>query len=262
MKNLLLLIATAFIMLFAQNAYGQTDSTYKKAPFLFAAINYSQNVASDVLPSNGFHGSLGFNVARLFKQSFRLGIMLDCRVIKVFGTNGQYNQLTEAVNASIIKNQSNPFDSTRASFLHAAFNDDPEKYFSGSYFINYGVFFCPFPNKYGSVMLQIKRGDYAFPIYGAYFNKYLQTANKNEWIDLTISTTLNVQLTCKPLTFFKSKKENQLKNNVLLSLFYETVSLKNATLDKEPLSKFLKTTFFDKYGTGHHFGFTISYGIY
>jgi hypothetical protein len=261
MKHILLSIITVFTLLFAQNAYGQTDSTYKKASVLFFAINYSQNVTNKMLPSNGLHSSLGLNIARLFKQKFSFGVMLDFRGFKILGSNRHYHQLTNAVNASIIRNQSDPFDSTRASFLYNAFNNDSKKHFLGSYLFNYGVFFSPFRGKYGSMMLQIKRGDYAFPIYGAYGNKYISDG-KQEWIGLTVPVPLNVQLTCKPWAFFKSKKENELKNNVLLSIFYETVSLKTATLDGQALSKYLKPAFFDNHGTGHHLGFKLSYGIY
>ena len=45
--------------------------------------------------------------------------------------------------------------------------------------------------------------------------------------------------------------------NVLLSLFYEEISLKNSSFDR-----YLKSDFFELYGTGYHFGFKISYGIY
>jgi hypothetical protein len=261
MKHFLLLITTAFMLLFHPNAYGQTDSSYRKISVLFAAINYSQDITNKMLPSNGLHSSLGLNIARLFKQRFSLGVMLDFRGFKVLGSNGQYNQLTNVVNSSIIRNQSNPADSTRASFLFNAFNNDSKECFLGAYLLNYGVFFSPFPDKYGAMMLQIKQGSYTFPIYGAFGNKYLSDG-KNEWIDLSVPTTLNVQLTCKPLTFFKSKKENQFHKNVLFSLFYETVSLKDATLDGEALSKYLKTAFFDNYGTGYHLGFKLSYGVY
>ena len=216
----------------------EDDSMPRKTPVIYASYSYSQNLAGKILPSNGLHSSLGLNIARLFKQNFSFGVMLEYRGFKILGSNGQFGRLTNAVNASIIKNQSNPVDSSFASLLYAAFNNDPNKNFVGSYLTNYGLFFSPFPNKYGGFMLQVKRGSYDFPIYGAYRNKYISNGS-SDFITFSIPVTFNIQLTCKPLTFFKMKKYEGFNENVLLSLFYEEISLKSSSFDR-----YLKSDFF------------------
>ena len=246
MKRLLLPFITLLLLTPCTNCVGQSDSWFKGTPILFGAVNYSQNVSGKILPSNGTHLSLGLNIAGLFSRKFTLGVMVDVRGFKALGSNRQYGQLTNAINTYIINNQSNPLDSTYATFLYSAFNNDDRKCFFGSYLVNYGLFFSPFPCQYGGIMLQIKRGNYGFPIYGAYKNPYIANG-EHDWADFTVPTPLNIQLTFKPLTFFNTEGRELLANNVLFSIFYEQVSLKKATLEKQSLTKYLRNEFFDNY---------------
>ncbi|NQY11474.1 MAG: hypothetical protein HRT71_18400 [Flavobacteriales bacterium] len=254
------------VILLAVSITCSAQSDVNKQPFraslVYASYNLSTTPIGDVLPTNGGHISFGLNGAWPFKGKFVLGLLFDFRGFKVAGSNWKHSILQDDINNNIITGHSNSLDSVRTELLLGAFNDNE---FWGSYLTNWGIMFSPFPNKYGGFMLVIKKGFYTFPIYGAmhypdYYPEY------TEWISLDVPVKLNIQLVCKPASLFIKPKENNdelsFRNNFLVSIFYERISLNNSTLDNESLSTFLDQPFFDKHGLSHQYGFKISFGIY
>ncbi|PCJ63649.1 MAG: hypothetical protein COA58_16055 [Bacteroidetes bacterium] len=267
MKSLATILS---LVLFSNFSYSQ-DSNHVIVSPLYVAYNISGTTMGDVLPTYGGHVSLGLNPGVLIKKGIVLGVFFDLRWLKNLGSSNEYGKITNAINTHIIKNHDNELDSARSAFLQTAFSHtkNDKKYFLGSYLGNWGIMFSPYPDRYGGLMLQVKRGSREFPIYGVYGDSILgddSNGNSIEWLNFKIPNNIEIQLTSKPLTFFKQRKEipkyPSWRDNFFVSFFYRQPSLKRAEFDNQPLSKFLKPAFFEQYGTSHQFGFKVSFGIY
>ncbi len=257
------------LILVSLSSSGQ-ETEIENSKLGYASYNFSKVIKGDIMPSNGTYASLGLNLLYPLKKQFLFGIVVDYRAMKMMGTNRHFKQLTTDINHFLISDFDNPLDSTVSFFISQAFNNDgginsgKTIVFWGSYLFHYGFMISPYPNKYGGLMLQIKRGVYIFPIYGSYGNPNFHNG-ENENITLGIPTTLHLQLTCKPLTFFKKRKDNYkspFRNHLLVSVFYEEISLRKARIDSKPWDKYFDPKFFEKNDNNWHFGLKISYGIY
>ncbi|HTA82185.1 MAG TPA: hypothetical protein VK783_04605 [Bacteroidia bacterium] len=262
----LFLISHIFCLGQASSSSSPFPDPFETTHYVYASWNLSVNTVGDVMPSSGTHLQFGFNLARFVSHKVIFGAFIDFRGFRIFSST-QYSKLTPAINSNIILNQNNPYDSTRANFLSTAYNNSSStQVFSGSYYDTYGIFFSPFPRKYGCFMLQAAMGSYDFAIGGAYTNKYLGGGDNPDNIDLVIPITYTFRLTFKPFSFIKNTKEESLMwwlgNFVFLSYYYEQISFQKGTLDGVSLTKYLMPAFFNQYGTATHMGFTISFGIY
>jgi hypothetical protein len=138
----------------------------------------------------------------------------------------------------------------------------------GNNFSNIGIEFSPFPNKYGGILLQIKKGFRDFPINGLKGNNY--TSNKDlEQLPFTLKDNYAIQLSVKPYRLFNSTiidvlhmKIKDVYKFIIISFYYERLNIRNANFDGLALNQIVKQPFIDKYSKIDNFGIKLGLGLY
>lgn len=263
-----------FFVVLSAGLFAQTDTSYKplfaKTP-LYGSYGFAHTVYGRLLPISGLQASVGVNVAGLFHKNWLIGPTLEWRVFKALGLNTRYYNLRKAINDNLIYSQGNLTDSTRVQFLHSAFNDLPGGYsfynsrFFGSNHYRYGIIISPFPDDYGGFMLGVKRGMNVMPVDGAYGITALEYETEY-YIFLSVPVDLSVELTCKPFMFLHERSVGQwydfISQHVLLSFYWDRISMHRAEFNGAPLNDFLAPAFFEENGTDNQFGFKLAIGYY
>jgi hypothetical protein len=266
MRRLNLLL---FFVMLSSGLFAQADTAFKprypRSP-LYCSYGFAQTCFGKVLPASGTSFNLGLNVAAFFSKKYVLGVMVEGRVFKFFGTNRKYGKIRGDVNAALIYTQPDARDSARVLFLADAFNSNPDRHFFGSNQYRYGIIFSPYPDKYGGFLLAVKRGINNYPISGAYRYFDIVKYESESYIYIDLPVDVCVEVTCKPLLSLHEKRQGKyidfISQNLVLSAYWEHVSINRAQLNQAPITHFLKPDFFARNGTDNHFGFKVSFGFY
>ena len=271
--NFLLISLITVSSLFSQqssNNYWQFlkyDSTAQNSYF-FGGIHYVQTPIATDFRANGLYLQGGFNIARLFSKKIIIGLTLDWKGWKGINRWHPSASFTSDFNEAFSPQVSTPEDIAKADMIKNAVNNVDNKYFQGNYFGRIGVAVCPFPRKYGSIMLEIKRGYSSFPIYG-----YLDDPNidngSSDFAFLDFGNVYSGSLYFKPFNFSKKTRRTNYtearedwKNYLSIGLHYERMALNESSFYGLGLSDMLSENFMSKYANQHRFGISIGCGIY
>jgi len=223
-------------------------------------VSYGHTIGVKGLVSN-----VGINFARLFSRKFVLGVAVEFKIVNGIFPGKPSKAFVSDFNEMYISQYDNPKDSANAFVVKNAINTN----FLGSQLGNICVMFSAFPQKYGGVLVQIKKGVSSFGINSyVYGNQYIDGGGHDHF-NLGSIRNYSVELTFKPLSFFRntyvvrgSKISKSIVNRLLVSIFYENVAFKDAEFNGTPVSKMVADDFMKKYGTDHRFGLKFGIGIY
>lgn len=243
---------------------------YAKSP-LYGSYGFAHTVQGRVLPISGLQTAVGVNIAGLFHTKWILGACVEWRVFKALGMNRRYDKIRGDVIENLIHSQPGLTDSTRVDFLFDAFNGMPggNSFYGGRFFgsnhYRYGIIISPFPDDYGGLMLTIKRGANGLPVHGAYGITALKY-EAEDYIFLSVPVDLGLELSCKPFLFLHERTADKwydaISQNLLLSVYWDHLSMDHATFNGAPLRNFVGDPFFEKNGSDNHFGVKLSFGYY
>lgn len=209
----------------------------------------------------GTYLSLGINAARLFSKKFELGFHLEMKAWKGLWPVNYHSDFVNGFNQNYANTLGDAKDSARAEVLYKAINGSESYSFRGTFYGSYAVSFSPFPNRYGGFMLMYKWSRFGVPLHGTYGTIF--NPDGYDWLSLSVPCTYNIELSFKPVLFFKNKNKLHQNFNVFqLSLFYRELNWKKAEFDGLKLQQILPDSFLDQYQKSRYFGIGIRYGLY
>jgi len=246
----------------------QKDSTQNNTLFTGSyGFMYSQQGKVNQA-GQGFSGSLGINLARLFNKKMVLGVVAELKGFKGLWSNNYTSQFINDFNSAYKNGLTNQADSSRASILNQSLNGNTTYRHWGNYFQSIGIMFSPYPQQYGGLMLIVKKGSYGFPINGSFSNKFINPNNNGpDFISVDVPVNFSIELACKPMAFFRNtsqfvKQKWKWLDFVRISIYYQRLSWKNADMDGLPFNTFLNSDFLSKYAIDEQFGFRICGAFY
>jgi hypothetical protein len=226
---------------------------------------YSPSAWGKTFRTGGMQPSIGINIARFFSSKFVLGLFIDIKGVKGFTQQKFSSEFINNFNNCFITSYTDQADSAKAYTVKDAINGHS---FAGNYCGDYGIMFSPFPQKYGGVMICVKKGYRSYPIFGTYGNKYIHNGDADD-VTLDLSNIYTFEIKIKPATFFHEGNNNfeDLHSKdywqfFTIGFYCERLYLKNATFDGMRFDNMVNTSFINKYGTSTRYGITIGFAIY
>lgn len=211
------------------------------------------------ISNQGLVMNFGINLARFFSNKILLGVAGD---LKISGgyliKQGDAKFLNDLVTSSP-RQFDNSLDSANASIVMNALTKSAENPITGSRCYNIGIMFSPFPDKFGGIMVQVRRGSKIYKI-DAGSNPFVNGDNGY----LEVSNNWIYEITFKPWTF-KSEKfpsTKKFKTSITASVHYERVNFGSAKFNGTSINKMYSYDFIDKYQFDHRIGFKIGLGFY
>ena len=215
--------------------------------------------------------NIGINLARFFTKSIILGLSIETRFV-FEGFTKQYfsTEFVKDFNDNYISQYSNYKDSLRASILNEGINSSNGTFIRGSFPGYYGITFSPFPNKWGGILLEVKKGSPVFSFFGKYDGTVLDPNKDNAPVDLILADNLSVDLSFRPYKFSRSRIRNPFDcekvidyfNFLIVTLYYERFSLVGAKFNYQDLNTMVNQKFITKYSNQNYFGVKVGLCIY
>lgn len=242
------------------------DSSQQNS-FLMGGYNFLKVPHSVNFRADGLYFHLGFNVARFVSKKIILGVCIDHKGAKgIFGWNTGSAFASEFSLAYSPLNGSQA-DSAKSQILYNALTS-PTKKFVGNYIANIGIMFSPFPQKYGGILIELKRGGRSFPIDGNYGNPYINN-DGSEFAFLDVRKVYCGSIYFKPFTLSKKsvndsfeKTVNEWRHKIIVGFHYERLNLSDSDFYGVSIPQLVSTDFMSKHGIEHRFGFSLGFGIY
>lgn len=284
-KKQLLLIA----FLLTQSIIGQIDSlnssrTKQKESYFSKVINSTDNSKNHLITFNyqymlspigktfgtqGMVPNFGINLARLFSHKIVLGLILDIKLIKGFSNKKLSNEFVSDFNSAFKTKYENSTDSVNAYIIRTCFNDGPGRFFAGNKLSNIGIMVSLFPQKYGGILVQIKKGYRESIVRGTLGIKEIENGER-ESLPLIFSDNWSFELTFKPMAFFQDtyvKTEDNfdseaIGNRFIITIFYERLNFESGSFNGTSISKMVSPEFMNKYRIDNRFGIKLGFGIY
>ena len=245
-----------------------------QATVLGVTFQYLHCPQNNSLRSEGTHVNLILNVARFFTRKFILGFCFDIKGFGGFTKQNFSQKFIGDFNQNYISNYNSSTDSAMANTLKGAINSESGFGNRGNYRIQYGIAISPFPQKYGGLLLLLKAGTNAYSLYGTYTKKLFYNDAGN-YMSFNLNQSYSIELTFKPYKFFNSEgvswsneKLKHIYRYIVLSLYFERLSLKGATLGgtsygrEMPISQMVNQNFISKYNNIYNFGFEVGFALY
>lgn len=282
-KQLIIITIFSFITVFS---FGQTKDTtsyidrHKYFKFLLEPAKDGQATLLTVgwqylyapwgktFRTGGMHPSLGINLARFFSNKFLLGVFADLKGVKGFTQQRLSSEFKNDFNNNFITTYNSQEDSAKAYSVKDAINDKERHGFFGNYYGDIGIMFSPFPQKYGGIMVCVKKGYRSYPIFGTHGNPYIKNGDA-ENVPLDFSNNYAYSITFKPATFFRKGSSSlggltkkDIWRFITVGFYYEQLYLKNATFDGMRLENMVNSSFITKHGVDNRYGITLGLAIY
>ncbi len=275
---------TILLLLFVITVNGQSSDTTKRnrkyVDYLFTPDENTQSALVNfraqylyVQPDKpfrrgGLNFNFGLNLARFFSKKIILGVCLDTRFIFAGQTRQNFSQqFVSDFNCSQINSNPTLRDTVRSQVLYDAINSNGVT-IKGNHPLYFGISFSPFPQKYGGILIEFKRGGSSYLFFGNYNAKLLSDHDENEAAMLLTYNNLAIDITFTPYKFFSSKrvgfdnsKVKDFYKFIVISLCCEKFSLKNAKFSGQPLSAMVSQDFISKYSDKYYFGIKLGIGI-
>jgi hypothetical protein len=222
---------------------------------------------SNTFTTGGAHWNVGLNIARFFTKKIILGVCYDLKEFDGFTQQHFSKSFVNDFNANFIPSYSNGMDSLRAYTLKNVVNGYSGYGINGNTFENIGISFSPFPQKYGGILIQIKRGNRVMPVWGPKTDKLSVT--EDDYAFLTLGHCYSVDVCFTPYKFFTTKRIKLFDQRVkdfykffVVSLYYERLTLQYADFNGVALNKIVSDQFVSKYSNDNHFGIKVGVALY
>ena len=277
--NLILFFSIkSFSQIFKTESYRQYNSNYlnyllhpdtnNKATLINLSYEYLYMFKPKTFKTGGMSFKMGLNLARLFTKKIILGVCADFKSIDGFTKQCFSNNFISDFNSNFIDAYNSKSDSAKAYIVSNSINDIGNNKLKGNNFSNFGIEFSPFPNKYGGILLQVKKGFREYRIFGLKGNKYLSDNSIGD-MPISLKGIYSIQLSFKPYCFFHSEmtdvlhmKVKDIYKFIIISFYYEQLNFRNANFDGLPLNQIVKQPFIDKYDKINNFGIKLGLGLY
>jgi hypothetical protein len=129
-----------------------------------------------------------------------------------------------------------------------------------------GIMISLFPQKYGGLMLMVKKGYRSYPIF---FVNLESEFGEDDHPNLYLPENYSFELSCKPYSFFKNSYINQTElkaKDILKSLtitaYYERLNFKKASFKGLPINQIVNSSFLNKYAIIENYGLKIGFSFY
>lgn len=208
--------------------------------------------------NQGLLMNLGINLSRFFSNKILFGIAGDLKLSGGFIKHGDAQFLSD-LDANYNVQYDNTLDSANSVIVKNALTKSAQNPIMGNRCYNIGIMFSPFPDKYGGIMFQVRRGSKVFRI---------EVGNNpfvvGEYGYLEVSKNWIYEITFKPWTFKNDKfpSTKRFKTSITVSFHYERVNFGSAEFNGTKINKMFSSEFIEKYEIDHRFGFKIGIGFY
>ena len=244
-----------------------SSDSNSQSSLLVVKFQYLQMPKNVIFRSGGLHFNVGINLTRFFTKKIIFGLCADFKLFPGFTTQNLNQTFINDFNSNFNTNQSNHLDSVRGDILYKVVNNQDGYRMKGNIFINYGFCISLFPQKYGGILLELKKGSNTYPFYGSY--QTIGLTKDNSPVNFEIKDIYSVEVSFKPYKFFKSGKIKILKKKQLdfykfaiLSFYYEQFSLSNSKINGVSISNYLSPQFLSKNSMENHIGIKVGFAIY
>lgn len=245
--------------------FWKSDSSCS-ASFVSVKFQYLYQPSKEFYKLGGTHFYISINRARFFTKKMILGVGLDYKFIPFKGEQRLSSQFVSDFNANYTPDYSDKYDSVRSLTLSGAINNTNGFKGGGSTFRNFSLNFSPFPDRYGGFLLQLKTGYSAFLMYGPLTDSYEESV---KILNFSIAPCYSAELSFCPYKLFRTHRLkivggtlNDWYKFLIVSLYANQYSMKNATIGGEPLNRFVSQSFIDKYSSLNNFGIKFGIGIW
>ena len=250
-------------------AFLTTHTEDTKACLFNESIQYLYVPNTGGFRDGGVSITVGLNLARFFTRKIILGICFDFKEMAYLPTQTFSKGFVNDFNSAYIPAQRNNRDSAVAQTLKDDINSTAGSKIRGTIVNSIGVSFSPFPQSFGAIQLQIRKGQQSFTCYSNYGTRIItEYSSNNNILDLILNNNYYAVLSCKPYRFFHSEniydvpeKWTEFYKFISVSLYYERLSFAGATLEGLPLSSILGQSFLSKYSVVNNFGVRVGFSL-
>jgi len=210
--------------------------------------------------------NFGINLGRFFSNKIIIGPVAD---IKLFPGGARGHKLSSEFlndfNDSFILNNSTSKDSVNLLVYSSNFNNEGIR---GNNMFNFGVMISLFPQKFGALMVQIKKGGTGFQFHNMIYGNTYVNGGGNDKVGMFVSNNWTYELTLKPFAFFRNTFYSKyhggqyLSNSFVISFYYERLNFKSAEFNGTKLIDIVNDSFISKYGIDNRFGIKIGLAFY
>lgn len=236
--------------------------------FFRGSLHYRNTFSKQPFNLNGFYFSTGLNIARFFSKKFVAGICLDFKPFKGITSWQPESSFISSFNASFTPDNSSAESTFSSSIFNDAINQNAGKNFQGNYFGNIGLQFSPFPQKFGGLLLELKRGYASFPVYG-YSDADLIDNGDSDFAFYQVEKIYGASLYCKPFCFWAKDNLNSLQQTkedwkkwFILGITYNRMNLSNDYLYGTSMKDVVSDAFWNANRIQHYVTFSLGIGLY
>lgn len=244
------------------------DTLGVQASLMNLSINYLSIPEKKSLAVGGLNISIGLNIARFFTKKIILGASMDYKGFPGNSKRKFSNEFISDFNSNYIPSQNTPEDSAIAYTLKGAINGESDFGSRGGEFLNFGICFSPFPQKYGGFIVELKTGFRTVPFHGTYTRDVL-FKGENRDVYLQMKGNYSVIVGFNPYKFLKAPKvtlgnatPKDFYKFISIRFYYEKITFRNAEFHHIPIDKIVKEDFISKYSSIDNFGFAIGFAFY
>jgi hypothetical protein len=242
------------------------DSTDACSLVSFKFQYYSQ-IPNGFFRVGGTHIDVGLNIARLFTSKFILGIGFDHKSLPFQGKQQLSAEFVNDFNVNYTPVTGDFYDSIRSETLFRTINNISGYEIMSSTFSHLCLNFSPFPDKYGGVLFQFKYGYSTIRVKAP----LLTDGYDDSKATLAVATKNNIglEISFNPYKIFNTHRKKLVNTYpkgwfkfLIVSLYYEKMSLNKSTFGGEPLNKFVSQNFTDNYSNVQSYGIKVGIGIW
>ena len=241
------------------------DSTSQNYLFTLA-LKYQITAHTNSFSSNGAYAHIGLNLARFFSKKIILGVFYELKPLHgPFYPQPASSQFKTDFNNNFNTTYNSQEDSAVAYTLRRALIGG---YMSSGNFGSYGIMVSLFPNKFGGILLSLKRSGSGYRVGGVYGDSLIENGTA-ENLYFNADKNYGLELSFKPYAFFKNSYINfeqrtsqKFLKAITCSIYYERFNLKDADFGGVKFTDMVTKGFISKYGATNRFGFTIGWSLY
>ena len=230
-------------------------------------LGYLSSTYGKTIDYKGVVASFGFNPTIFLSSKIILGITCDIKIIPGIIPLNSKSNFVHDFDACYFVPQNSSLDSANASTVNS--NIGNKNAIMGNDQFYFGLMFSPYPQKYGGILLQIKRGSVNQTLHGGvYDNKYIDSGGHDKW-QMSTKKNWRFELTFKPYAFFRNSvitrydlRSKDILKSFSVTLFYDYINFKSASFNGTDWNKFLTPEFMNKYRFDNRFGIKVGFSLY
>jgi hypothetical protein len=263
-----------FLFCFRGFAVAQDDESsddHKNHLFL-VQYGFSSSLIGKTFGANGGVATLGFNPAKFFSDNLTFGPVVDLKILPGFVTFHPGKSFMNDFNSDFVSPSGGGLDSANAEVVRVNMNARGKNSYGikGNTMFYYGLMFSVFPDKYGAILLQVKRGTVGYNAHQLIFeNQSIPDIAGYDKFPFSISKSWKYEITFRPQAFREDSyidvynpERGDFWKMFSFSVFYERVNFKTAEFNGTKFSQFMTDAFMKKYAFDNRFGFKIGFSFY